>query len=444
MRDKNRRLVKTMIISCSIGAIVLMVMMFVGIKLITKDNLTSVQQDKETIEEVVKPDVEYSATLLACIKEISPKRIVAFDVEKKQVFDKTLDIGVQVTDSAGELIPITSMNPGDIVEVLYQPEQDKILKINTTKKAWKQKDVTGIILNKEENTIVVKNQKYKYTNDTIVLTEDRKPATIESINKHDVVTIVGIENELWSVQINQKAGRLILAKMPTNKGMLEIDYNTMIPLSEIGEGISLLPGVHKVVVKMEGYEPIVEKIKIESDKPYTLSLQGGVKKYTDLFISVTNTDVTPTVLINGVPYSIDEPIHLLQGQYKIKVEASGYSTWQANVLLDAPTKELTIALIPIQNKEQTDTQTNQGNTTGHTENGQASKDTITLSTDPQGASVYIGEVYKGKTPLTTNLPKGSYAVSFKKDGFETYWTSLILDENNTQNNFLYVLEPKAQ
>ncbi len=61
--------------------------------------------------------------------------------------------------------------------------------------------------------------------------------------------------------------------------------------------------------------------------------------------------------------------------------------------------------------------------------------TLSVTTNPSGAEVYINGTYAGTTPLTTNLSVGTYEVTLKLNNYEDYTTSVTIkpSEETTLN-----------
>ncbi len=57
--------------------------------------------------------------------------------------------------------------------------------------------------------------------------------------------------------------------------------------------------------------------------------------------------------------------------------------------------------------------------------------TLIIKTTPEGASVYINDVYKGITPLTVTLEEGTYDLKLKKEGYETLQETITLYPGKT-------------
>ena len=59
------------------------------------------------------------------------------------------------------------------------------------------------------------------------------------------------------------------------------------------------------------------------------------------------------------------------------------------------------------------------------------KGTLSVTTTPASAPLYVDGVLKGKTPLNTLFLPGVYSVSIKKQGYEEYNTSVTITSKET-------------
>ena len=173
-----------------------------------------------------------------------------------------------------------------------------------------------------------------------------------------------------------------------------------------------------------------EKIVAESGSIRVTSSPSGAKIYIDGKYSGRST-----------PSTIKD---LSSGSHKIKLEQSGYKTWSRTIEIkpgetisqsgtltasapSAPqyTKPTpTPTPTPTQPTYRPTPQPPQKTRTGGT-------GTVKISSDPSGADVFIGGEYKGKTPLTTNVPAGNTKVIINKEGLQRYSRSVNVESNKT-------------
>lgn len=432
MRSNNNKLfVKTMIITATIGLTVLMATMFVGIKFFTEKNVLP-HEDKVSLP-VESPQVEISSTILGSVKKISEEKIELFDIEKKQVISTKINKVTKVEDAYSQAIPITEINQGDIVEVIYEPQKDLLISISKTNRGWEKKDVNKIKVSLEKDIISIGKHEYTYGKDTLILNEKGQEITPEVLGEYDKLRLTGVDSRIWSIKVIEKQGQVILGKLPTLKGTLEIDTNRIIRLEEIKDPIGISPGSHKIVLNMEGYQPITKNIEVTPGSDIKITGDGAEIAYTNLSVTVSGT-ADYDVEVNGKIYKPREIIKLEQGVYTVKITADGFKPWAMQLDVEGDTKSIHAVLT-------SNTPTTQEPVPSEEPKGDPASYQINISTDPAGAEVYIGGIYKGTTPYKTTLPVGDYSVELKKQGYEAYTTSLIIDNSDNQNSYQYVLTP---
>lgn len=65
---------------------------------------------------------------------------------------------------------------------------------------------------------------------------------------------------------------------------------------------------------------------------------------------------------------------------------------------------------------------------------------INIYSNPSGAQVYINDKYEGNTPLTLSLLPGNYRVVLKKEGYEDYYTNIVVQEGRDRD-YTFNLRP---
>jgi len=443
VRKDNKTFVISMIITSVIGFSVLMITMFIGIKYYVdkNDTISNVQADMKV--DAQEPKVEYSATVLALVEDITEDNLVALDIEKKQKIDKTITIATKISDGYGQVVPLTSIQRGDIVEVILQLDKQKILSINKTSKSWIKSDISGVIVDPQMQTVTIGKKAYSYTSDTMVFSQNSRQISPSFVGEYDILKLQGIDDSVWSIEVLKSAASIELLDIPKVEGMLEIDRTRMIPLNKITEPVSITPGKHKVLIVIKGYEPITKEINVIPEENFQISLKDAKEAFTEISLIVADQEADYTVQVGDKIFKKGEKISVKQDKYKIIVRAEGYKDWQQEIELDTEIYDLKVAL----QKEVEETVVPEPEDTGGTipedttnnSNVPNQSYTINISSDPSGAYVYIGGIYKGQTPYKTTLPIGDYAVSLEKDGYQNYTTNIIIDNSDNQNSFLYVL-----
>ncbi|MEM5777527.1 MAG: serine/threonine-protein kinase [Candidatus Aenigmatarchaeota archaeon] len=173
-------------------------------------------------------------------------------------------------------------------------------------------------------------------------------------------------------------------------------------------------GNHSITLKKDGYEEKNDKIQVS---------KNGDNKFSYSLTKITPAEVEISIESNpdNAKVYLDEkfinytPIYnykIIPGTYVVKVTKDGYKDYSETIVLSGSdgTKKL---LISLQKKEETNT--------GSTGNVVTIKTgTISISSNPSGAKVYINNSYKGITPINVTLKEGKYNVKLTKEGYMDY------------------------
>lgn len=445
MKKNNKNFIIAMIVTAVVGLVILMTMMLLGVKYyIGQTNGTTTIQESSLKQEEQGSEVEYSATILAVVTDLTEGEIKAVDIENNQGIVKPIDRATKVADAYGKTIPLSSIKKGDIVEVVYQEAKDRISSISKSAKAWTKSKVNGVKVNKEASELELFGSVYTYDKNAIAVQADGTETEMGLIKSCDIVTVQGIKDRVFSVRVEAAAGSINIVDIPNHQGRVELDINTMIPLSEISGPIDVVPGKHKVAVSIKGYESFIEEIDVAAGEVYEISLDSAKRAYTSVGVVINNVDVEEyNIKIGTTTYAKGDKISVVQGTYEVTITAKDYKPWKKTIAFAKESYTIKATLQSEKTEEATTPSTSPSTSVEENNNTEATSETktIDIATDPLGAKVYINGINKGTTPYKVTLPIGSYSILLEKDGYEVYSTSIILDGSDDQTGFLYVLTP---
>lgn len=428
-----------MIITAIIGLTALLIVMFIGIKYFVKGNSAGVpQQSIQTAE----GDDEFYITSIGIVKEISEEQITFLDIEKKQIVTHKIKPTTKVLDAYENTIPLTEVKRGDLVDIVYQPEKENLVCIRFTAKAFKKTDMKNLKIDRSNRTLSIGGNVYSYTGNTLVLDEESNQINMHKVNDYDALELIGLGNHIYTIKVLERAGYLKIGELPSYEGMLEIDINRQIPLSENMPVISMSPGEHKVTLNIKGYEPVVTTIMIEPNKTFTYTPEKVIRSTTELRVQVVNAE-DYEVKVGDTIYAKDESIKVPTGRYKVEVTAEGYKKWQQELSLEEPIIHLQVTLALIETAAEGESVTTpETNLETDTNSSEVVDYSINISSEPGDAKVYINGESKGNTPYKTKLPVGEYSITLKKEGYQDYETNILIDHSDEQNSYLYMLIPQ--
>jgi len=434
VRKNNKEFVGIVISVCVVALIALMIFLFMILQSFLEDKQTVSSGLNSQVAEKENSKVELSDNLLILVHNISEKSVSGYDIKSDKAVSKYFSLTTRVRDSYGNVIPITEIKAGDIINVESLHDSSEVFTVSKCSETQSWKKISGVTIDKENNNISVGGSSYKYSKETMVIDEEGTLYNIDNVGPYDMVSVQVYDNTVWSLVVNERSASINVTNLPVSTGTIELDNSRLINFSDITEPIKVITGKHKLVIKMPGYEVIILDINVASGEVYEISLADAEIAYTLVKPTLIPWVEDYEITFNDQTFKAGDEIKLQQGEYNVTITANGYETQRRLVNLTTPEYPMTIRLKEI-NKEETDEEI-AGNTTN---TAVAQSRTVTLSTDPSGASVYIDGAKCGQTPYTVTLTKGSHTILFEKQGYSLYSTSIYIDDENEQTNFLYML-----
>ena len=439
MRKNNKQFVRNIIITSVIGLITLMIVLFVALQAYLGKQEKQTYIEKQMESDQLRTVIELSENRIILVDKITEDRIVGYDIKNMSPFNKQISDTARVSDTYGNVLPITQIKIGDIVEVDYQSEKDIIIAVSKAVEVQSFKRISGVTVDKATKQFNIGGTNYAYTEETMILNADGSLADVGKVGPFDIVSIQELDDTVWSLTIDEASASLNMVDLPTQNGQIEIDNSRLIQFKDITEPIRIIPGEHKVVIKMEGYITISDTLSLHSGEVYEMSLENAEIAYTTIKPYISAKITSYSIKIGDKTYGPGDEIKLQQGDYDVEVTAEGYEKWTKKVSLpkDKDTYPLSVALTPIGAETEEELETNPNSTS--TNEALNNSRTIVLNTDPTGAKVYINGAYCGVTPYTVTLNNGSYNILFEKENYMVYSTNILLDGSNDQSAFLYSL-----
>lgn len=436
MRKNNKQFVGIVISICVAALIALMVFLFMVLQSFFEDKQAVSSSLSSQVEKQAGSKVELSDNLLILVHNISEKSVSGYDIKNNKTISKFFSVTTRVRDSYGNVIPITEIKIGDIINVESLHNSSEVLAVSKSSDIQSWKKISGVTVDRENGSINVGGSSYKYSKETLVSDEDGKLESINNIGPYDLVSVQVYDNTVWSLIVHEKSASINIVDLPVSTGTIEIDNSRLINFSDITDPITVTAGKHRLVIKMPGYEVIAPlEINVASGEVYEVSLADAKKAYTVVTPIITPGIEDYEIIINDQIFGPGDEIELQQAQYNVTITAPGYETERRMINLMTPEYTLVVKMKEIKKEE--DSEVAAADSTTNTAVMQSR--TVTLSTDPAGASVYIDGAKSGQTPYTVTLTKGTHTVLFEKQGYSIYSTSIYIDDDNEQNNFLYML-----
>lgn len=352
------------------------------------------------------------------------------DVNDGKLYELLYNNGVDVRNKYGEVMSGSLLSAGQIVDIVYNTENQKLLEIRINSEAWEVREISGFEFDKANQQATILNQTYRYTSD-LVIASGNSLIGVNEVCKEDQLTARGYGGKLCSLTVDLGHGYVKLENYETYVGgMIEIGYDVIVPVTE-DMLLTVREGTYKLKItkgEHSGYKNVVI-IRDEQCTVSLMELQIAPDPIGSLFFDVTPAEAR--VVIDGETIDKAETIELTYGRHQIRVSAEGYETKEGYITVDTAYKIFTIELsgsdedasTSASTRANSDSTTEQpGNTSStaddsrnSTTESQKTGNTVTID-KPIGAYCYVDGDYKGTVPCTFDKVSGSHVVTFSMTG----------------------------
>ena len=352
-------------------------------------------QEEEPLQTAPVAAEDFQALVLT--KE-SDSRIELYDLQA----DKSAYYNVTDQTVFENGLSRSRLSAGDLVEVsIAENTTADIASLASIQNAWSKTDTSQVQADTGTKTLKVGGSSYKYKDETLFLYESNRlsPEDIETV---DIVTLKGIDDTVWCVEVTKYHGFVVLDnKEAVENGTVQIDNNPAAKLEEIEE-IPVQSGAHTLTVKGDNIEDYTISIFVTDGEQFRIDLQNLQGKTAIVVLNV-NVDGY-SVLVDGQKLESTSPLVLPLGEYTLRIEKEGYLPWEQKVTLTESEASFDITL-----------------------EEDLKIGSLAITTQPSGAQVFLDNAYIGLSPLTTNIKYGEHQLIVKKEGYKDVSVPFVVD-----------------
>lgn len=454
-----------------------LVVVSIGIVVVTfqkayQKNTKSNNQNSSVTENT---NERYNTKTQGVVKSIDELKSTVTFYDIKEGIDYTVkyDQGTYIYDKYDKALVIKQIEVGEITDVYYDNNTNRLDKIKISSEAWQYKGVKNLVINQSKKEMSISNTTYQYE-ETLVIASEEKLINLMDLNEKDELIVKGYGKDIYSIIVNKGHGYIkVINYEDFVGGTVEVGYDIIMPIVE-DMLIVATEGDYKFTMS-NGDLVGTKKISVLRDKEITVDMGDFIKPATqnagvEFKISPYGADL----YIDGELTEYDEDVKLDYGDYDIEVQLSGYNTYTGELTVDAPSMTITIDLVQAtgdtedtdeeadtsedsstttdettntdstlddsdnttntDSTEEDDADTNESSTNTSTDsnNANASVDeehTITVQ-GPEGAEVYLDGTLKGTAPVTFVKAIGTHTITLRKTGYSNKsYTIVVLDDS---------------
>ncbi len=406
----------------------------------TKRTPATTATSEETTEEAKK---EYE-TFTAAIQSIDElQNIMTFvNVRTDQIYELSYHGGVDVTNKYDEIMAVSQLTTGEIVDVSYDLESSRLISLHVNEAAMRYENVQGMEIDTVYKTVKAAGENLSYT-DAVVVFDGSRLIDMSGLTNQDQVSLYVFEGKLCAAVVELGHGYVKLENYDSYiGGMIEIGYDVIVPVTE-DMLLTVREGDYQLRIT-KGSHTGTRLVTVVRDEEITIdlgALQIEPEQTGAAVISVLPKDCSPTVYVDGTKYDADEEIELVYGKHSLRIYADGYETYSGYLEISQAYKKFEYTLTSESETTDESTDETSDTTTENTDEAEqttssAGSNTITVS-QPVGAKLYVDGNYVGETPCSFTKTAGSHIITLTREGCVTVTYTITAVEDGTDDTYSY-------
>lgn len=393
----------------------------------------------------------YDSEVLAVLKEIHTenKSVTLYDAGTKETLVLSYTGGSSILDKYGQVIAISQLKPGQIIDAGYTTKDHRLVKLQVSKDAWEYIGVSNMTMDLSNHILKIAQTKYKFEDELIVIDHgDFVP--LSSLAPQDVLTVWGVEETILSITVDKGHGTVRLTDYEAFLGgNVSVGYEAMQQISE-NSVLTVREGNFNLTVENGEYTG-TKNITVNRNEETVVSIGDlGPKPVPRGSVSFEISPFGADLFIDSelTPYAT--PVELAYGEHEIEVSLGGYTTYKGTLSLNSEGKYIKIDLPEIQSNQKVsiietgeeggsepepikyndwdgenatetpkDEEAPEGNLYADVADPILDEEHLIYIQNPVGASVYLNGEFMGISPGSFKKVIGSHVLTFIKKGYRT-------------------------
>lgn len=375
-----------------------------NIGLAQESTFESAYENKE--EDPVDIYLSGAAVIIESVKE-EEQAIDVYMVDRNESRSFTYTGATTVQDKYGSAMSMAQLNPGDIADIKYNSELERIGSIALSSDAWSYDGVSRYNLDIGNGSASIGDEAYSMSGN-VRFYSDGKSIDADQIIRQDILTFRGKGSTIMSVVVNQGHGYLKLQNdQAVIGGWIEVGQALISQIAP--DMLFVVPeGSYSVRFSGAGIDESRE-VTIERNKETLLDLGDiEIPQPEKGLVTIQVTPESAQVFIDENKVETTYPLRLPVGLHQITAKASGYDTVSEYFQVDG--ENITVKL------DLDESKTVSGNSVSGKDEEKTAK--ITINT-PADTEVYQDNLYMGIAPVTYTKTSGSHTITLRKQGYIT-------------------------
>lgn len=332
-----------------------------------------------------------------------------------------------ICDKYGSAITMAQLKAGDIADISYNDELEKVGTINLSKDAWSYEGIDRYILDAGNQSAAIGDEMYSIGGNVMVFS-DGKIIDTSQIIRHDVLSFHGVDHNIMSITVDKGHGYLKLENEDAVLGgWIEIGQAVISQI--VPDMLFTVPeGSYTVRLNADGVDEIRE-VTIGRNKETVLNLEDiEIPEPEDGTVIFEITPTPSAVYVDDVKIETKYPVKLAVGLHQVTAEASGYETLSQYFQVEGGRTTVKMNLV--------ERATVSGNSVTNNVEEEKKTNTVTIDT-PANVEVYQDNLYMGIAPVTYDKTPGEHTITLRRTGYITrsYSINIADDDKDVTYSF---------
>lgn len=271
------------------------------------------------------------------------KTITVYQIARMEEMVLRYNGATSVLSKYGRQQTMPQVQPGTIVRTEREPGSDLLRVVQEDDAGWVYKGVGNLQIDHIGSTMSIGEDLYRYDAQITVINNGQLVG-LDTLHEKDVVTVRGIEERIYSIQVEKGHGTLAFANYGEFiGGSIEVGYDVF---DQINEGMEyvLREGSYKLVMRNGSLE-VNRYITISRDQTMLMDLsqfmtEAGKKG----LVYFTLNPVRAKLYLDDEEVELDGPLELGYGEYILEVQCDGYEPLSRVLTVSMPTANIRIDL----------------------------------------------------------------------------------------------------
>ncbi|MCL2717804.1 MAG: PEGA domain-containing protein [Lachnospiraceae bacterium] len=335
-------------------------------------------------------------------------------------------------DKFDQALSVAQISMGEIVDVCFMKNEKRLVSLQQSKDAFSFDNISKFTLDGGRRIAIIGDENFRLTPSTLIASDNRRIETTDIIAR-DIVTIRGIDRDIWSIVVQRGHGYLKLVNdFYAIGGWIEIGQNIIQKITD-NMLLTVPEGTFDIHISARGFST-TRKVTIERNKETTIDLG-------DVEIEIPRTGKvlfnvypnTATVYIDGAEVDIRGVIELPFGLYQVVCEAPGYDTVTIHIRVSQDIASVSITMdVAGTNREEN----NNASVSDNNLQIETGRNRVYIEA-PVDVEVYQDGVYMGISPVHFEKVPGSRTITLRRQGYITKSYQIHLDSEATDVTYSF-------